>query len=156
MGQMKPHRRPSGKMSRAASGARYDQVQRTQMHARAPLVRVIAVTCLAAMFAGIAADAAAQPSDLAYGNNPAAANTFVFSGTRFYYETYGQGTPVLLIHGNAESIGSFKSQIGQFASHHRVIAMDSRGLGKSELGTAALTYEQMAEDTNALLEHMKL
>jgi pimeloyl-ACP methyl ester carboxylesterase len=126
------------------------------MHARVPLVRAIAITCLAAIIAGIAADAAAQPTDIEYGNNPAAGNTFVFSATRFYYETYGQGTPLLLIHGNAESIGSFKGQIGQFASHHRVIAMDSRGQGKSELGAAALTYDQMAEDTNALLEHLKL
>jgi len=34
--------------------------------------------------------------------------------------------------------------------------MDSRGQGKSDLGTAALTYEQMAEDINALLEQLKL
>ena len=34
--------------------------------------------------------------------------------------------------------------------------MDSRGQGRSELGTAALTYEQMAEDTNALLDHLRL
>lgn len=87
---------------------------------------------------------------------PAAANTFVFNGTRFYYETYGDGAPLLLIHGNGEAIGSFKEQIGEFANHHRVIAMDSRGQGKSELGTTSLTYEQMAEDTNALLDHIKL
>jgi alpha-beta hydrolase superfamily lysophospholipase len=98
--------------------------------------------------------AATQPNGIAYGNNPAAGNTFVYSGTRFYYETYGAGAPLLLIHGNGESIGSFKGQIGQFASHHRVIAMDSRGQGKSELGADALTYDQMAEDTNALLDHL--
>ena len=34
--------------------------------------------------------------------------------------------------------------------------MDSRGQGKSELGTVALSYEQMAEDSNALLEHLAL
>jgi pimeloyl-ACP methyl ester carboxylesterase len=120
------------------------------------------------LFAGIAmaglmlpggagvAGAATQPAAIAYGSNPAAGNTFVFNGTRFYYETYGQGAPLLLIHGNGESIGSFKGQIGEFARHHRVIAMDSRGQGRSELGAAALTYEQMAEDSNALLDHLKL
>jgi len=50
----------------------------------------------------------------------------------------------------------FQGQIGALSRHHKVIAMDSRGQGKSELGTAALTYEQMAEDTNALLEQLKL
>jgi hypothetical protein len=89
---------------------------------------------------GGVASADTQPTYIAYGSNPAAGKTFVFNGTRFYYEAYGEGVPVLLIPANGESIGSFKGQIGDFASHHRVIAMDSRGQGKSELGTAALTY----------------
>jgi pimeloyl-ACP methyl ester carboxylesterase len=62
----------------------------------------------------------------------------------------------LLIHGNGESISEFKGQIGDFSRRHQVIAMDSRGQGKSELGKTALTYEEMAEDVNALLEHLRL
>jgi len=100
--------------------------------------------------------AATAPAAESYGNDAAAGNTFVFKGNRFYYETYGRGAPVLLIHGNGESIGSFKGQIGPFSRRYHIIAMDSRGHGKSELGDAALTYEQMAEDSNALLEHLKL
>jgi pimeloyl-ACP methyl ester carboxylesterase len=126
------------------------------MHVKFPLVRILVIAGLIVLVGGGAASAAAQPADIAYGSNPAAGNTFVFNGVRFYYEIYGEGVPVLLIHGNGESIGSFKGQIGGLASHHRVIAMDSRGQGKSELGTAALTYEQMAEDTNALLNHLRL
>jgi pimeloyl-ACP methyl ester carboxylesterase len=118
------------------------------------LVRIVAV--LVVLSGGSATNAAPKPTDIVYGSNPAAGNTFVSNGTRFYYETYGTGAPLLLIHENGESIGSFKGQIGAFASHHRVIAMDSRGQGKSELGQAALTYEQMAEDTNALLDHLRL
>jgi pimeloyl-ACP methyl ester carboxylesterase len=124
------------------------------MHAR-PLARIVAIAVIA-LVGGGATHAATEPANIAYGSNPAAGNTFVFSGTRFYYETYGDGAPLLLIHGNGEAIGSFKEQIGEFANHHRVIAMDSRGQGKSELGTTTLTYEQMAEDTNALLDHIKL
>jgi pimeloyl-ACP methyl ester carboxylesterase len=92
----------------------------------------------------------------AYGNNSAAGKTFTFNGNRFYYEIYGAGQPVLLIHGNGDSIASFKEQIGVFSKHHKVIAMDSRGQGKSELGPDKLSYEQMAEDSNALLEYLKL
>jgi hypothetical protein len=120
------------------------------MHAR-PLARIVALAVIA-LVGGGATQAATQPPIIVYGSNPAAGNTFVFNGTRFYYETYGDGAPLLLIHGNGEAIGSFKEQIGEFANHHRVIAMDSRGQGKSELGTTTLTYEQMAEDTNALLD----
>lgn len=126
------------------------------MHARFPHAGIIAIAGLIAVIVGGTASAAEPPPGIAYGSNPAAGNTFVFDGTHFYYETYGEGSPLLLIHGNGQSIGSFKGQIGDFANHYRVIAMDSRGQGKSELGAAALTYEQMAEDTNALLDHLRL
>jgi len=127
-----------------------------KMHARLPLAGIVASAVVITMVGGGTASAATQSADITYGSNPAAGSIFVSSGTRFYYESYGDGAPLLLIHGNGGSIGSFKAQIGDFASHHRVIAMDSRGQGKSELGTATLTYEQMAEDTNALLDHLRL
>ena len=126
------------------------------MHTRLPRARIASIAGAIALVAGGATSAATQPANIAYGSNPAAGNTFMFNGTRFYYETYGAGAPLLLIHGNGESIGSFKGQIGEFATHHRVIAMDSRGQGKSELGTTTLTYEQMAEDSNALLDYLSL
>lgn len=102
--------------------------------------------------------AAADPPAPAvpYGNNPAAGKTFVHAGNTFYYETYGSGRPILLIHGNGESIGAFKEQIGVFAQHHTVFAMDSRGQGKSGLSTDRLTYEMMTDDTNAFLEYLKI
>ena len=127
----------------------------TRMNGGLSLLRILAAGLMAVIGAGYAG-AAAPPAGIAYGSNPAAASSFVFDGARFYYETYGHGTPLLLIHGNGESIGSFKEQIGDFAKRHRVIAMDSRGQGQSELGTIPLTYEQMTEDTNALLEHLGL
>ena len=114
---------------------------------------VAAMSCIIVCGAAAAAD---RPTAVPYGSNPAAGKTFVFGGNRFYYETYGSGVPLLLIHGNGGSIGGFKRQIGALAAHHRVIAMDSRGHGKSELGDTPLTYEQMAEDSNALLEDLKL
>jgi pimeloyl-ACP methyl ester carboxylesterase len=126
------------------------------MRARLRLAGIVVAAVVTTLAGGGAASAATQPADINYGSNPAAGNTFVSNGTRFYYETYGGGAPLLLIHGNGESIRSFKGQIADFARHHRVIAMDSRGQGKSELGTATLTYEQMAEDTNALLDHLGL
>jgi pimeloyl-ACP methyl ester carboxylesterase len=118
--------------------------------------RIVAIAGLIALIGGGPAKAATHRAAIAYGNNAAAGKTFVFNGDRFYYETYGRGSPLLLIHGNGESISEFKGQIGDFSRQHQVIAMDSRGQGKSELGTTALTYEEMAEDVNALLEHLRL
>lgn len=116
----------------------------------------IAIAGLFALIGGDPAKAATRRAAVAYGNNAAAGKVFVFNGNRFYYETYGRGSPLLLIHGNGESISEFKRQIGDFSRRHEVIAMDSRGQGKSELGATALTYEGMTEDVNALLEHLRL
>jgi pimeloyl-ACP methyl ester carboxylesterase len=118
--------------------------------------RIVATAGLFALIGGGQAKAATHQVAISYGNNTAAGKTFVFNGDRFYYEKYGRGSPLLLIHGNGESINEFKWQIRDFSRQHEVIAMDSRGQGKSELGTTALSYEQMAEDVNALLEHLRL
>lgn len=118
--------------------------------------RIVAIAGLFALIGVGPTKAAPRRAAIAYGNNPAAGKTFVFNGDRFYYETYGRGPPLLLIHGNGESISEFKGQIGDFSRRHQVIAMDSRGQGKSELGKTALTYEEMVEDVNALLEHLGL
>jgi pimeloyl-ACP methyl ester carboxylesterase len=103
--------------------------------------------------------AAAQPADLApprygtpYGNNRNASTVEEVNGIKLYVETYGKGQPMLQIHGNGESIASMAHQIQYFSNRYRVIAADSRGHGKSEMGSGRLTYEQMADDLNALLE----
>ena len=102
---------------------------------------------------------AAQIADLApprygtpYGNNRNASAIEEVNGIKLYVETYGKGPPMLQIHGNGESIASMAHQIQYFSNRYRVIAADSRGHGKSEMGTGRLTYEQMADDLNALLE----
>lgn len=100
--------------------------------------------------------AAALPGQNAipYGNNPAAGQFVEVNGIKMYYEIYGEGQPLLLLHGNGGSIGSRSREIPQFASHYRVIAVDSRCHGKSGCATAELTYEQMAADVDALLDRL--
>ncbi len=39
-----------------------------------------------------------------YGANPAAGHTFTHDGVKLYYEVYGAGEPLLLVHGNGGSI----------------------------------------------------
>lgn len=90
-----------------------------------------------------------------YGSNPAVGKTFTHEGVRLYYEIYGSGEPLLLIHGNGASIASFGAQIDYFRRHYRVIAMDSRDQGKSANSTGKLTYEKMADDQAALLDYLQ-
>jgi len=94
-------------------------------------------------------------SAVRYGANPATGRTFTHDGVTLYYETYGTGEPLLLIHGNGGSIGDFAAQIPFFRTRYRVIAMDSRDQGKSSDSSGTLTYEKMTDDLAALLDHLK-
>lgn len=89
-----------------------------------------------------------------YGSNPATGKTFMHDGVRLYYEVYGAGEPLLLAHGNGGSIANFKAQIDHFRKHYKVIAMDSRDQGKSGESPDKITYEKMADDLAALLDHL--
>lgn len=104
--------------------------------------------------AGLCAQTQPKPA-VHYGANPAAGKTFVHDGVKLYYEVYGAGQPVLLIHGNGGMIGEFKAQIEYFRRHYKVIAMDSRDQGKSADSADKITYEKMTEDLAALLDHLK-
>lgn len=96
------------------------------------------------------------PSPVRYGSNVAAGHYATVNGVRLYYETYGQGPPLLIMHGNDGSIVSMSCQIAYFSRTNIVIAVDGRGRGKSEDGTARFTFELQADDFAALLaeEHI--
>jgi pimeloyl-ACP methyl ester carboxylesterase len=98
--------------------------------------------------------AAAAKDAAKYGSNPAVGKTFLHDGIQLYYEVYGAGQPVLMVHGNGASIGSFKPQIDYFRKHYKVIAMDSRDQGRSGDSSDKITYEKMTDDLAALLDHL--
>lgn len=93
---------------------------------------------------------------IAYGNNPKAGKYFETDGIKLYYETYGKGKPLLLIHGNGGSIKDWRYQIPYFSKNYKVIAVDSRAQGKSLDTSNLLNYEMMADDFDALLTHLKI
>lgn len=90
-----------------------------------------------------------------YGNNPAAGGYKKINGMNMYYEIYGTGKPLLFLHGNGGSIKSARAKIEYFKQYYKVIAIDSRGQGKSvDPSTKELTYTQMASDTRVLLDSL--
>ena len=91
-----------------------------------------------------------------YGNNPDAGSYAVLNGVKIYYEVYGSGDPLLIVHGNGGNIEGMKYQIEYFAREYKVVAMDCRGRGNSELGKDALTYMKMTKDVASLLDHLHL
>lgn len=91
-----------------------------------------------------------------YGNNAKAGKYIATRGIKIYYETYGKGEPLLMIHGNGGSISNFKYQIAFFQKHYKVILADSRAQGKSIDTSKTLNYEMMADDMNALLDSLHI
>ena len=91
-----------------------------------------------------------------YGSNPAAGKTFVHDGVRLYYEVYGTGEPLLVVHGNGGTIADLSAQIAYFRTRYKVIAMDSRDHGRSADSDSRITYEKMTDDLAALLDHLKV
>ena len=115
---------------------------------------VAVALAFAAAAATVAAAERATPPRVIYGSNPAAGAYFDHDGVRLYYEVYGAGPPLLLIHGNGASIRGFTDQIDYFRQKYTVIAMDSRDHGRSSDSPAPLTFEAMSDDLDALLDHL--
>jgi pimeloyl-ACP methyl ester carboxylesterase len=76
------------------------------------------------------------------------------NGVRLYYEDHGSGMPVLVLHGGSGFVEMMGGQIPALAKGHRVIAVDSRGHGRSTDGPPPLRYETMADDMTALLDSL--
>lgn len=91
-----------------------------------------------------------------YGSNPQAGKYADVNGIKVYYEIYGTGEPLLLLHGNSGSIENFAFQIPELSRHFRVIAVDSRAQGKSTDSDQAITYALMASDMSALIGKLNL
>src|SRR4026207_245298 len=91
-----------------------------------------------------------------YGKNKAVGKYYNIRGFKMYAEVYGQGKPLLFIHGNGGSINNFTKQIPYFSQKYKVIIADSRAQGKSTDPTDSLSYEMMAADYAALLDAMKI
>jgi pimeloyl-ACP methyl ester carboxylesterase len=71
-----------------------------------------------------------------------------------HYIEKGKGFPLILLHGNGEDNTYFEHQIEPFARHFHVIAIDTRGHGKTPRGDAPFTIRQFADDLLAFMnEH---
>ena len=64
----------------------------------------------------------------------------------------GQGQPMVLLHGNGEDSSYFVHQIAHFSKSYRVIAIDTRGHGKSPRGEKPFAIKQFAEDLKDFLD----
>lgn len=74
------------------------------------------------------------------------------NGVSIYYEVYGEGPPVLLLHGAGAFLESMHYFISALAPTHTVIAVDSRAQGRSTDSAAPLSYALMGDDMIKLMD----
>lgn len=87
-----------------------------------------------------------------YGNNPNAGHYVQTKDAKIYYEVYGTGQPIVLLHGGLfGSTVEFSDFIDQLKQKFQVIAISTRGHGKSKLGSGPLTLEQRANDAMTVI-----
>jgi pimeloyl-ACP methyl ester carboxylesterase len=91
-----------------------------------------------------------------YGSNQLVGKSIDINDIKVYYETYGEGEPLLLLHGNGGSLQHYEFQIPELSKHFKVIAVDSRAQGRSTDSDKEITYALMASDMNELIDKLKL
>jgi pimeloyl-ACP methyl ester carboxylesterase len=76
-------------------------------------------------------------------------------GLPMYYEIHGEGFPLVLLHGGLSTIGtSFGKVLPGLARGRQIIAIEQQAHGRTADIDRPLTYQQMANDTIALLSHI--
>ena len=87
---------------------------------------------------------------------PPVATTVALNGIELYYEVHGRGEPLILIHGGLGNAGYWSNQIEAFAKKYQVIALDSRGHGRSTFNEEPISYALMTSDVLALMDYLEI
>lgn len=109
------------------------------------------------ILAGCAHEAKQSVAPAANALQPARSGYLPVNGIKMYYEIYGAGKPLVLLHGGGSSIHvSFGKGIQELAKHHMVIAVDEQGHGRTEDFDRPLSFENTADDIAELLKQLKV
>ena len=79
------------------------------------------------------------------------------NGIKMYYEVHGGGEPVVLLHGAFMTItNNWAGWIGELSKTRKVIAVEMQGHGRTADAPREITYENLADDVAALLDHLEI
>lgn len=77
------------------------------------------------------------------------------NNVNLYYETYGEGQPIILLHGNSETHEIFDKLIEKLKTQYKIYAIDSRCHGKSE-NLTEISYKTMRDDIIEFIKKLQL
>lgn len=82
--------------------------------------------------------------------------TFQFNNIPIYYNTFGNGPAIVLLHGFLESSTMWNPLISALSKNKTVVTLDFPGHGKSDVFAETHTMELLAEIVNELLKHLQI
>jgi pimeloyl-ACP methyl ester carboxylesterase len=85
---------------------------------------------------------------------PEAGNYAKVNGLSMYYEIHGTGKPLVLLHGAYMTIDAMGEVVPELTKTRQVIAVELQGHGRTADIDRPLSYEQMADDVAALVDHV--
>jgi len=123
-------------------------------------LRLARLTCLLSVFT-IAFSARGEPQWQTLPATPslpraARSGYAAVNGIQIWYAVFGQGAPVVLLHGGLANANYWGRQVPVLAKQYRVIVMDSRGHGRSTRNPQPFGYDLMASDVLALMDFLKI
>ena len=120
------------------------------------------VKTLIAIFATVAASFAAsvvhadqeKPAMAAAMPKPVKSGHAAVNGVNYYYAVYGEGEPLLLLHGGLGQIEMFGPNLAKLARTRQVIGVDLHGHGRTPLGNRAIDLVDMGNDMAGVLKQL--
>src|SRR2546421_11328239 len=96
------------------------------------------------------------PKGTPMANNAPRSGYAPVNGLQMYYEIHGTGQPLVVLHGSFMTIELMGKLVPGLAQSRQVIAVEFQGHGHTADVDRPVTYEQLADDTAALLRHLDI
>lgn len=91
-----------------------------------------------------------------FGQNLKKAETVIINGQNVYYEVYGSGEPLFLLHGYSQSSKYWLPYLSDFQDDYTVYVVDLQGHGKSDIFDENWSIKSVAQNLNDLIKYLEL
>ena len=121
------------------------------------IVVVMAISCRPGQQKAESVSIKSKDTAMSQNAKPTESGYADINGLKMYYEVYGQGKPLVLLHGSFMNIPmNWSHFIPLLANNRKVIVAEMQGHGRTKDISREISYEGMADDVSGLLKHLKI